>query len=321
MKTKRLGAPAAAAGALTKDTWRRRLRKDITRNYELYILAIPVILYYLYFCYKPMLGIYMAFTDYTAKGGVFGSEFVGLKHFKDFFGSMYFGRLLKNTFIISGTSILFGFPMPIILALLINEVRSKYFRKTVQTISYLPHFISMVVICSLIKTFVADTGVVGMLVNSITGGDSSLLNKSEYFVPIYVISGIWQEAGWDSIIYLSALMGVDQQLYEAAEIDGAGRWKQTLHVTIPGIMPTIIVMLIIKLGSILGLGYEKIILLYNEAIYNTADVISTFVYRKGLLEFDYSYSTAVGLFNSVVNMVFLFGSNWLSKRVQGSGLW
>ncbi len=321
MKAKRMRASAATAGALTKNTLRSRLRKDITRNYELYILAIPVVLYYLYFCYKPMLGIYMAFTDYTAKGGIFGSPFVGLKHFKDFFGSMYFGRLLKNTLIISGSSILFGFPMPIILALLINEVRNKYFRKTVQTISYLPHFISMVVICSMIKTFVSDTGVVGMLVNSITGGDSSLLNNPSYFVPIYVISEIWQEAGWGSIIYLSALMGVDQQLYEAAEIDGAGRWKQTLHITIPGIAPTIVVMLIIKMGSILGLGYEKIILLYNEAIYNTSDVISTFVYRKGLLEFDYSYSTAVGLFNSVVNMIFLFGSNWLSKRFQGSGLW
>lgn len=321
MKTKTAKASASKAGALTKTRFSERLRRDFSRNYELYILAIPIVLYYLYFCYKPMTGVYMAFTEYTAKGGVYGSPFVGLKNFEEFFGSMYFGRLLKNTFIISGTSIIFGFPAPIILALLMNEIRSKHFCKTVQTISYLPHFISMVVVCSMIKTFVSDTGVIGSFVNSFTGGDASLLNKPEYFVPIYVISGIWQEVGWGSIIYFSALMGIDQQLYEAAEIDGAGRWKQTLHITIPGIAPTIIVMLILKLGSILGLGYEKIILLYNEAIYSTSDVISTFVYRKGLLEFDYSYSVAVGLFNSAVNMIFLFGSNWLSKKVQNTGLW
>ncbi len=321
MKTNRLKASAQRADALTKTTLRKRLKKDFSRNYELYFLAIPIVLYYLYFCYKPMLGAYMAFTDYSPKDGIFGSTFVGLKHFKQFFGSIYFKRLLSNTLIISGTSIVFGFPAPIILALIINEVRNKYFCKTVQTISYLPHFISMVVICSMIKTFVSDTGVVGSLVNSITGGDSSLLNNPKYFVPIYVISEIWQEMGWGSIVYFSALMGIDQQLYEAAAIDGAGRWKQTLHVTLPGIMPTIVVMLILRLGSILGVGYEKIILLYNEAIYSTADVISTFVYRKGLLEFNYSYSVAVGLFNSVVSMIFLFGSNWLSKRVQDTALW
>ena len=321
MKSKTSKVSAAKADTLTNNSFSKRLRKDFSRNYELYILAIPVVLYYLYFCYKPMLGVYMAFTDYTAKGGIFGSPFVGLKHFEEFFGSMYFKRLLGNTLIISASTIIFGFPAPIILALLINEVRNKYFCKTVQTISYLPHFISMVVICSMIKTFVSDTGIIGSFVNMLTGRDSSLLNVPEYFVPIYVISDIWQGIGWSSIIYFSALMGIDQQLYEAAQIDGAGRWKQTIHITIPGIAPTIIVMLIIRLGNILGVGYEKIILLYNEAIYSTSDVISTFVYRKGLLEFDYSYSVAVGLFNSVINMLFLFTSNWISKKVQNTGLW
>ena len=321
MNTKTVKASARRADAVTKNAFSQRLKRDFTRNYELYLLAIPVVLYYLYFCYKPMLGVYMAFTDYTAKGGVFGSPFVGLKHFREFFGSIYFKRLLGNTLIISGTSIIFGFPAPIILALLINEVRNKYFCKVVQTISYLPHFISMVVICSMIKTFVSDTGIIGSFVNSLTGGNSSLLNNPKNFVPIYVISEIWQEVGWGSIIYFSALMGIDQQLYEAAEIDGAGRWKQTLHITMPGIMPTVVVMLIIRLGNILGVGYEKIILLYNEAIYSTSDVISTFVYRKGLLEFDYSYSVAVGLFNSAVSMIFLFGSNAVSRKVQDTGLW
>lgn len=298
-----------------------RLKKDFKRNYELYFLAIPVLLFYLIFCYRPILGVYMAFTEFKPKFGIFGSPFVGLRHFRDFFGSMYFARLLKNTFVISATSIIIGFPAPILLALMMNEVRVKWFYKTVQTISYMPHFISMVVICSMIKSFVSDTGIVGSLVNQFSGGNSSLLNVPGYFVPIYVLSEIWQEIGWGSIIYISALMGIDQELYEAAQIDGAGRLKQTLHITLPGIMPTVVVMLIIRLGNILGVGYEKIILLYNEAIYSTSDVISTFVYRKGLLEMNYSYSVAVGLFNSVISMIFLFGSNWISKKFQETALW
>lgn len=193
--------------------------------------------------------------------------------------------------------------------------------RTVQTCTYLPHFISLVVICGMIKDFVADTGVIGSWVCALTGRDSSLLNEPGFFVPIYVISDVWQGAGWGSIVYLAALMGIDQQLYEAAQIDGAGRWKQTIHVTLPGILPTIIIMLVLRMGNILNVGFEKIILLYNEAIYSTSDVISTFVYRKGLQEFNYSFSTAVGLFNSVINLFFLFGANFLSKRATGSSLW
>jgi len=202
-----------------------------------------------------------------------------------------------------------------------NELRTKWFARTIQTITYLPHFISLVVICGLIKDFTLDTGIIGSLVNQFTGNSGSLLNVPEYFVPIYVVSDIWQEAGWGSIIYLAALMGIDQQLYEAAQIDGAGKWKQMCHITIPGIMPTIIVMLILRLGSVLGVGFEKIILLYNPVIYGTADVIASFVYRKGLQEFNYSYSAAIGLFNSVINLFFLFASNWISKKVNKTALW
>ena len=211
--------------------------------------------------------------------------------------------------------------MPIILALMINEVRKKWFVRTVQTCTYLPHFISLVVICSMIKDFVAETGVIGSVVCALTGRDSSLLNDPNLFVPIYVISDIWQGAGWSSIVYLAALMGIDQQLYEAAQIDGAGRWKQTLHVTLPGILPTVVIMLVLRMGNILNVGYEKIILLYNDAILSTSDVISSYVYRQGLQQSDYSYSTAVGLFNSVINLVFLFGANFLSKKATGSSLW
>ena len=304
-----------------KLSFRKRLKKDFIKNYEIYLMAIPIILFYAIFCYKPMYGAFMAFTDYVPKNGIIGSKFVGLKHFISFFNSVYFCRILSNTLFISCMTIIFGFPSPIILALLMNELRSKWFTKTVQTITYLPHFISLVVICGMIKDFVSDIGIIGNLIGKITGDPQSLLNIPKYFVPIYVISDIWQEAGWGSIIYLSALMSVDQQLYEAARIDGAGRWKQTIHITIPGIMPTIVVMLIIRLGSILGVGFEKIILIYNPAIYNVSDVISTFVYRKGLLEYNYSYSAAVGLFNSVINLIFLFGSNYLSRRINNTSLW
>ena len=302
-------------------SFKEKIKRDFKKNYEIYLLALPVLLFYAIFCYKPMYGAFMAFTDYVPKKGILGSPFVGLKYFYDFFNSMYFWRLLINTLTISLTSIVFSFPAPIILALLMNELRTKWFARTIQTITYLPHFISLVVICGLIKDFTLDTGIIGSLVNQFTGNSGSLLNVPEYFVPIYVVSDIWQEAGWGSIIYLAALMGIDQQLYEAAQIDGAGKWKQMCHITIPGIMPTIIVMLILRLGSVLGVGFEKIILLYNPVIYGTADVIASFVYRKGLQEFNYSYSAAIGLFNSVINLFFLFASNWISKKVNKTALW
>ncbi len=312
--------PKAVAGRYDK-SFANRLRADFKMNYELYILAVPVVAFFLIFCYKPMYGAIMAFKDFVPSKGILGSPWAGWKHFEAFFSSMYFPRLMKNTIVISLASIVVGFPAPIILALMMNEVRSRWFARTVQTCTYLPHFISLVVICGMIKDFVADTGVIGSWVCALTGRDSSLLNEPGFFVPIYVISDVWQGAGWGSIVYLAALMGIDQQLYEAAQIDGAGRWKQTIHVTLPGILPTIIIMLVLRMGNILNVGFEKIILLYNEAIYSTSDVISTFVYRKGLQEFNYSFSTAVGLFNSVINLFFLFGANFLSKRATGSSLW
>lgn len=297
------------------------IKREISKNLELYILAIPIVAFYLLFCYKPMYGAYMAFTDYSPKSGIFGSPFVGLKHFRTFFTGIYFKRLIFNTLNISLQSIFFGFPAPIILALLMNEIRNRYYQRTIQTITYLPHFISLVVICGMIKDFVSDTGFIGTIVNQLTGNDRSLLSVPEYFVPIYVISDIWQGMGWGSIVYLAALTGIDQQLYEAAQIDGAGRLRQTFHITIPGIMPIVVIMLILRMGSILSVGYEKVILLYNEYIYSTSDVISTYVYRKGLLDRDFSFSSAVGLFNSVISMLFVFGSNRLSRKVNDYGLW
>lgn len=298
-----------------------KIGMELRSNYELYIMFIPALVYYLIFSYKPIYGALMAFQDYAPAKGIWGSEWVGFKHFANFFGSYYFGRLIKNTLIISLSSIAFGFTAPILLALLFNELRNPGFKRIVQTVSYLPHFISLVVICGMIKKFTLDTGVVNDIIVFFGGARMTMLNKSAYFVPIYIITDIWQGIGWGSIIYLAALSGISQELYEAAMIDGAGRLRQTLHVTLPGLLPTIIIMLILRMGGILNVGYEKIILLYNPTTMKTADVISSFVYRKGLQEQNLSFSTAVGLFNSVINFAFLLATNRFSKKVGDTALW
>lgn len=301
-----------------------RLRKDIIRHADAYLVVLPVVLFYILFHYKPMYGIIVAFKDFSPGKGIIGSDWAdsfGFQHFIDFFDSYYFGRILRNTVVISLTNIIFGFPAPIIFALLLNEMKNMKFKKMVQTISYMPHFISMVVVASLIQMFTADKGIITSLLSVFGFERISLLSKSQYFVPIYVISGIWKELGWGAIIYLSALAGIDQQLYEAAKIDGANRWKQTIHVTLPGISSTIIIMLLLRIGNIMNVGHEKIMLLYNEGIYETADVISTFVYRKGLLEFQWSYSAAVGLFNSIINFIVIIIFNKVSKKISEVSLW
>lgn len=304
-----------------KEPYFRRLSKSISANKSLYVMILPVLAFYIIFCYKPMYGAIIAFKEFTPGLGIWGSPWVGLDHFKEFFQGMYFKRVLTNTVSISLASIVLGFPAPIILALLINELRNKYFTKLVQTVSYMPHFISLVVVCGIIKEFTKDDGVITYLLGFLGFEKVTMLNKPSLFLPVYVISEIWQGVGWGSIIYLAALAGIDQELYEAARIDGAGRWKQTLYVTIPCLVPTIMIMLILRMGGIMNIGFEKIILLYNPGIYDTADVISSYVYRKGIQEFSFSYSTAVGLFNSVVNFTFLLASNWLSRKVNDTSLW
>lgn len=301
-----------------------RLARDLRKNFDAYLLIIPAILIYLLFAYKPMYGVIIAFKNFSPAAGILGSGWAdqfGMQNFIDFFGSYYFWRLLKNTVVISVTSILFGFPAPIILALLLNEIRNEKFKRAVQTISYMPHFISLVVVCGLIKILTSNTGVVVQLMSSFGFDPVSLLSRPQYFVPVYVLSGIWQEIGWGSIIYLAALTGIDPGLYEAARIDGAGRWRQTLHVTLPGISSTIIILLLFRLGSVMSVGYEKIILLYNEGIYDTADVISSFVFRKGLQQYQWSYSTAVGLFNSIINFVLIVFFNRISRKLSEVSLW
>ena len=230
-------------------------------------------------------------------------------------------RVLKNTLVISVSNLLFTFPAPIILALLINEMRGEKFKKGVQTISYLPHFISLVVVCSMVKEFTSSDGFVTDIAVLFGMERQTMLNNQNLFVPIYILSDIWQNVGWSSIIYLAALTGIDTELYDAASIDGAGRFKKVLYVTIPGILPQIIIMLILAIGGMMNVGYEKIILLYNPATYNTADVINSYVYREGLVSRNYGYSTAVGLFNSVINCILLFASNHISKKVSDTSLW
>lgn len=296
------------------------IKKDFHRNGKLYLMAIPAIVCLILFSYLPMGGLLMAFKDYKPKFGILGSEWVGFKHFVDFFTSFYFPRTMKNTLWISFLQLVIEFPVTIIFALLLNEIVSTKFKRTIQTVSYMPYFISMVVIAGIIVDFCSSRGAITSIVSLFTGSNQNLLSKPEYWRPIYIISDLWQGLGFGSIIYIAALSGVDRELYEAAEIDGANRWKQTLHVTIPGISSTIIIMLILKIGSMMGVGYEKTILLYNNQIYETADIISSYVYRKGLEEFNYGYSTAVSLFNSVINFVLLVISNKLSKKYTETSL-
>lgn len=307
-----------------KQSYFARLKKDLRKYRMAYALAIPVIIYYILFHYKPMYGILIAFKDFSPGAGIWGSPWTknyGMQHFIDFFSSYYFWRLIRNTLRISLMSLFIGFPAPIIFALLLNEIKNEKFKKLTQTISYLPHFISMVVMAGLIRLFVAQDGpIVDFL--AIFGFERiSLLTIPKYYPWIHVLSGVWQGLGWSSIIYIAALAGVDPQLYEAARMDGANRFHQMIYVTLPGITPTIVIMLLMQLGSLMSVGSDKILLLYDGLIYETADVISTFVYRKGILEFQYSYSTAVGIFNSIINFTIVFVFNRISRKVTEISLW
>lgn len=262
----------------------------------------------------------MAFQNYKPALGFLGSEWVGFQHFINFFQSDNFFRVIKNTLVLSVYDLVFAFPAPIILALLLNEIHNKPFKKTVQTISYLPYFLSMVVICGIIRDFTASNGPITAIVTAVTGKTGNLLSMPEMFRPIFITTNIWQMVGYNSIIYLAALSQIDDTQYEAAVIDGAGYWKQCLHVTLPGIAPTIIIMLILRVGQLMSVNFEKVLLLYNQATYETSDVISTYVYRQGIINYNYGYSTAVGLFNSVIGFILIVTTNAISKKVTETSL-
>ncbi|MBR4060891.1 MAG: sugar ABC transporter permease [Lachnospiraceae bacterium] len=301
-----------------------KLWNEIKRNRQLYILFLPILIYFLVFHYGSMYGSVIAFMDYKPAKGFLNSEWVGVKHFIRFFQDPYFGRLMKNTIAISLGSLLVCMPVTIIFALLLNEVRNSKFKRIVQTVSYLPHFVSLVVICGMIKVFVSSDGIITTMLSALGIVEKqNLLMVAEYYQPIHIISRVWQVMGWDSIIYLSALASIDQEQYEAADLDGAGRFAKMRYITLPSIVPTISVMLIMKIGHVMSVGYEKVILLYNTTTYETADVFSSYIYRMGLASSypQFSYTTAVGLVQSVINIALVTISNYISKKLKGSSLW
>ena len=294
---------------------------NIIHNPSLYLMALPVILYYVIFQYLPMYGVVIAFKDYVPARGVWQSDWVGLKHFSTFFTSSYFPRLLRNTLSINIKELLFSFPVPILFAILLNEVRNSRFRRISQSITYMPHFVSSVVICGLLVDFTKSTGVLTNLFVSLGMDRVNMLTVPEYFQSLYIGSIVWQNFGWDSIIYFAALTSIDPTLYDAARVDGASRLRQVFHVTLPGIAPTIVILMLLRIGSMMSVSWDRIVLLYNPLTYETADVLSSYVYRIGLTKMQYSFATAVGLFNSVINIMLLIVANSISKRVSENSLW
>ena len=305
----------------TKENLGRRFIKDLKRNWIKYAMILPVIIYFIIFHYWPMYGVTLAFKDYKIKQGIMGSPWVGFKHFERFFNTYNFWGLIRNTLTLSLYSLVVGFPIPIIFALLLNYLRNKRLKKTVQMISYAPHFISTVVICSMIALFTtSDTGIFNLL-RGVMGLESiDFMADPKLFKHIYVWSGIWQDMGWNAIIYISALAGVDQELHEAAIVDGATKLQRIWHIDLPSIKPTIIMLLILRLGSMMSVGFEKVYLLQNSLNKPSSEIISTYVYQVGLLDNDYGYSTAVGLFNTIINVILLVSANTFSKKVADESL-
>ena len=300
----------------------KQIKRSLYRSRYLYIMILPVLLYYIIFHYVPLYGAQIAFRDFNPFQGFWKSPWAGFKYFRQFFDSVYFSRLIGNTFAINIYDLIVGFPAPILLALMMNEIKSNSFKRTVQTIVYLPHFISTVVLAGMIISFLSPrSGIVNLIIKLFGGEPIHFLAEPGWFRSVYVWSGIWQGAGWGSIIYLAALTGIDPNLYEAAIVDGASRLDRLLHITIPCIIPTIIIMFILRMGSMFSVGYEKVMLLYNPITYETADVISTYVYRRGILGGEYSFSTAVELFNSAINFIMLFLFNRISRKISEVSLW
>ena len=293
------------------------------KNWQYYAMMLVPILYYLVFRYVPMLGNIIAFRRYRAGHSIFGDEWSGLKYFRQFIGDLTFWRAFRNTLSLNITYLLFRFPLTLLFALLLNEIRTHYAKKFVQTVSYLPHFISMIIVTGMIHELVSMTGPIKAVLKIFGQEPVSFISSPEWFTPIFVISGVWQNLGWGTILYLAAISGIDPSLYEAAEVDGANHFQRVWHVTIPCIMPTIATLLILDIGSLIGSGaaFEKVFLLYNPMTYEKADIISTFVFRLGLGSGNYSYATAVGLFEGILNLILLTLANKASRKVTGASLW
>lgn len=312
-----------AVGMKVKKKLTTRLREHFKEHWQLWVMLLPAMLYILIFSYVPMYGVQLAFREYSFKEGITGGEFVGLKYFKQYFESPMFWTTLKNTFVIAVTSIVVGFPVPIILAMIINQLKNKKWKKIVQTTVYIPYFISVVVMVSMMNIMLANSsGVISNFLKSIhfVKESTNLLGSASTFVPVYVLSGIWQSMGWNSIIFIAALSSVDPQLYDACKIDGANRFQTMIHIDFPAIVPTIIILLIMNMGNILNVGFDKVYLMQNSLNLSASQVISTYVYSVGIKSSQFSFGAAVGLFNTLINFVFLVITNHLSKRVSGTGL-
>ncbi len=326
MKRDKKGKGAAQNGGLLAAVPQRsfgdRLLKDFKGNWSLYLMVLIPVTYLIIFCYIPMTGIQLAFKEYRVSDGIWGSPGVGLYNFKRFFKSYKFVMLLKNTILINVYSLVVGFPIPIIFALMLNYLRMKKFKKTIQMLSYAPYFISTVVMSGMIIIFLdPNTGVINKVLELLGFEAMNFMGEAKYFKSIYVWSSVWQGMGWASIIYIAALSGVDYQLHEAAIVDGASKLQRIFHVDLPSIKPTIIMLLILQIGSLMSVGFEKVFLLQNQLNMSSSDVLSTYVYRVGLVDNDYGYSTAVGLFNALINMFLLISANMIAKRTTNESLW
>lgn len=301
------------------------LLKQIKRDKHLVMMIIPVVVYFLVFCYLPMSGLVMAFTTFQPGQGLKGlytGDFVGLKWFEQFFGSPYAWRLVRNTFLLSFYSLIFGFPIPILFALCITQLKNKVFQKSAQVITYLPYFISTVVIVGIITNFLSPSnGIINQAIQALGGPKINFLGDPKWFRFIYVASGSWQTFGFNSIIFVAAIMGISPEMYEAMDVDGANKLQVVTHLVLPSIKPTIVLLLIMSLGNLLNVGFEKVYLMYNSGIYETADVISTYVYRQGIENHNYSYATAVGLFNSLIGFTIVFLANRFSKKLSDTSIW
>ncbi|MBQ9301178.1 MAG: sugar ABC transporter permease [Clostridia bacterium] len=303
---------------------KRSWHKSLTKYWQLYLLLIPVIAYFILFKYKPMLGIQIAFRNYKLRRGMWGSEWVHLKHFERFFSSYNSWPVIWNTLYLGFLTLLFCFPFPIMLALVFNELKNERMRKTMQTITYAPHFISTIVVVGMLMAMCSpSTGIVNKLLIAlgITKDGLYLMGSGRYFRLMYILSGIWKDAGWNAIIFISALAAIDQSLYEAARVDGATRWQQLLHVTLPGILPTVVIMLILESGKVLNIGFEKVYAMQTDLNLNVSEVISTYTYKIGLEKLQYDYATAIGLFNSVISFIMLLAVNTVSKKLTETSLW
>ncbi|MEV4576177.1 ABC transporter permease subunit [Nonomuraea jabiensis] len=298
-------------------TWRHAIRRD----WQLYSLAILPLLFFAIFRYLPMLGNVIAFRKFEPGGSIFGESWVGLRYVKMFLNDPSFWTVFTNTLVLGALTLLFCFPLPIVLALLLNEVRNRRVKRFLQSVSYLPHFLSMVIVAGIVMQMLAIDGPVNQIVKVFGGEPTAFLQKPEWFRTIFVSSEVWQTVGWGTILYLAALTTIDEQLYEAARMDGAGRWRQIWHVTLPGIRPTAVTLLILNIGTFMAVGFEKVLLLYNPLTYPTADVISTYLYRMGVESSNLSYAAAIGLFEALVGVVLILSANLISRRTVGTSLW